>query len=169
MNVREAIRSRRSVRAFTSQPIPPDAVREMLEAAMQAPSAGNEQPWQFVVIDKRRILDTIPQISPYAPMCRVAPLAVLVCGDMRETRHPGYWVQDCSAATENLLLAAHDLGLGGVWTGVYPNQERVASFRDLLKLPEEIVPMALVAIGFPAEHAESAPRFSPSRVHLNGW
>jgi len=169
MNLKEVIHTRRSVRTFTSQAVPPQALEELLAAAMQAPSAGNEQPWQFVVIDDRRILDAIPQISPYAPMCRVAPLAVLVCGDMREAHHAGYWVQDCSAATENLLLTVHDLGLGAVWTGVYPNQERVASFRELLNLPEEIVPVALVAIGVPADRAESVPRFNPSRIHRNGW
>ena len=169
MDLRDAIHTRRSVRSFTAQPVPPEAERELLAAAMQAPSAGNEQPWQFVVIDDRGVLDEIPRISPYAPMCRVAPLAVLVCGDMREARHAGYWVQDCSAAVQNMLLTAHGLGLGAVWTGVYPNEERISAFRRLLALPEEVVPMALVVIGVPAESAPPADRFRAGRVHRNGW
>ena len=169
MDLRDAIYSRRSVRSFTSEPVTPEAVQELLGAAMQAPSAGNEQPWQFIVIDDRGLLDAIPQISPYAPMCRVAPLAVLVCGDRREVRHTGYWVQDCSAATENLLLTAHALGLGAVWTGVHPNDERERAFRALLGLPEEIVPMALVVLGVPAESGTPVLRFNPDRVHNNGW
>ena len=169
MNLKDAIEGRRSVRSFTSQPVPREAVDEMLRAAMQAPSAGNEQPWQFVVVDDRGILDAIPQISPYAPMCRVAPLAVLVCGDTREVRHTGYWVQDCSAATENMLLTAHGLGLGAAWTGVYPNEEREKAFRALLGLPEEIVPMALVVIGVPEESGPPVDRFRADRVHRNGW
>ncbi len=169
MIVRDAIHTRRSVRAFTAEPVGDSALREMLAAAMQAPSAGNEQPWQFVVIDERRVLDEIPLIAPYAPMCRVAPLAILVCGDMREVRHEGYWVQDCSAATENLLLTAHSLGLGAVWTGVHPNPAREAAFRRLLSLPEEVVPMALVVVGVPAELAPPSARFNAARVHRNRW
>ena len=169
MELKDAIHGRRSVRAFSAEPVPDSALHELLAAAMQAPSAGNEQPWQFVAIDDRGILDEIPEISPYAPMCRVAPLAVLVCGDMREVRHAGYWVQDCSAATENLLLTAHALGLGAVWTGVHPNPAREAGFRRLLFLPDEVVPMALVAIGVPAERPLPAPRFNAARVHRNGW
>ena len=169
MNTREAIHTRRSVRAFSPQPVPEEAIRELLEAAMQAPSAGNEQPWQFVVIDDREILDAIPEISPYAPMCRVAPLAILVCGDMHEAHHTGYWVQDCSAATQNLLLMAHDQGFGAVWTGVYPNPERVSGFQQLFHLPDKIVPMALVVIGVPLESAPPVLRFNPSRIHRNRW
>lgn len=169
METREAIHTRRSVRAFSPRPISEEAILELLEAAMQAPSAGNEQPWQFVVIRDREILDAIPDISPYAPMCRVAPLAILVCGDMREVRHAGYWVQDCSAATQNLLLMAHDLGFGAVWAGVYPNPERVSGFRQLLRLPEEIVPMALVVVGFPEQSGAPVPRFNSGRIHRDGW
>ena len=169
METREAIRTRRSARTFTPDPIPPAAVRALLEAAMQAPSAGNQQLWQFVVIDDRTLLDAIPVFAPYAPMCRSAPLAILVCGDLRETRHPGFWVQDCSAATENLLLAAHDLGLGAAWTGVHPSEARVAGFRGLLGLPDDVRPLALVVVGFAAEDREPVSRFREERVHRNGW
>ena len=169
MNTRDAIHTRRSVRAFSPQPVPATAIRELVEAAMQAPSTGNEQPWQFVVIDDRALLDGIPEILPYAPMCRVAPLAILVCGDMNEAHHTGYWVQDCSAATQNLLLMAHDLGLGAVWTGVYPNKERVSGLQEMLRLPAGIVPLALVVIGIPTDQAEPVARFRENRVHHNGW
>src|SRR5512137_531435 len=102
MDTREAIHSRRSLRQFTSDPVPEEVVRELLAAAMQAPSAGNQQPWHFVVVDDRRLLNAIPEVHPYAEMCREAPLAILVCGNLLDETHPGFWVQDCSAATQNL-------------------------------------------------------------------
>jgi nitroreductase len=169
LETREAIRTRRSVRTFTPDPVPQATVRALLEAAMQAPSAGNQQPWQFVVIDDRPLLDAIPAFAPYAPMCRTAPLAILVCGDLREVRHPGFWVQDCSAATQNLLLAAHDLGLGARWTGVHPRETLAAGFRRLLGLPDEVLPLALVVLGHPAERIEPVARFQADRIHTNAW
>ena len=116
MNTLDAIRTRRSVRKYAAgrKPVAPETVRILLEAAMAAPSAGNQQPWHFVVVDDPAILDQIPAIHPFAQMAREAPLAVLVCGDTSLEKHKGYWVQDCAAAVENLLLAAHDQGLGAV-------------------------------------------------------
>lgn len=117
MDALDAIMTRRSVRRFSSEPVDDATVRALLGAAMQAPSAANEQPWQFVVIDDRGALDAIPSFSPYAASVRGAPLGILVCADTRSLPFPGFWVQDCSAAIQNLLLAAHALGLGAVWTG----------------------------------------------------
>jgi len=165
----KALLSRRSIRKFTGQPVPEKIIIELLEAAMCAPSAGNEQPWQFVVIDRRPLLDEIPKFHPYAKMVLEAPVAVLVCGDMDRDLHKGYWVQDCSAATENLLIAAVEKGLGGVWVGIYPREARVQALRELLEIPENIVPFALIPLGYPAEEKQAANRFDAGRVHYNRW
>ncbi|MDD2321609.1 MAG: nitroreductase family protein [Geobacteraceae bacterium] len=165
----KAILSRRSIRSYTAQPVPEQLLIELLEAAMCAPSAGNEQPWQFVIIDRRDILDEIPKFHPYAGMVAEAPVAILVCGDLLRDTHRGYWVQDCAAATENILIAVADKGLGAVWVGLYPRDERVRAMRALLAIPESIVPFALIPLGYPAEDKPPANRFDAGRIHYNGW
>ena len=169
MEAMEAILTRRSIRQYTDRPVPDEVVTDLLKAAMAAPSAGNQQAWQFVAINEREILDEMPTIHPYSRMVKQAPLAILVCGDMALETNKGYWVQDCSAATQNLLLAAHANGLGAVWLGVYPREQRVVDFRKLLGLPGHVVPLALVSIGYPAEEKSPANRFDPAKVHYNGW
>jgi len=136
---------------------------------MSAPSACNAQPWQFVVIRDRKILKEVPRINPYAAMAEHAPLAILVCGDVSLEISAGYWVVDCAAAVQNLLLAAHTLGLGAVWTGVYPQQDRIEGFRNLLNLPQQVIPHSLIPMGYPAEEPADEDRFRPDRVHLDGW
>ena len=169
METLDAIKTRRSIRKFKPQLISREIILELLEAAMFAPSAGNEQPWQFVVLDDRKILDEVPRICSTASMCRQSATAVLVCGDATLEKYPGFWVLDCSAAVENLLLAAHALGLGAVWVGVYPLSDRVEAFRRLLALPPEITPFALVALGYPDEVPVQPERYKEERVHYNGW
>ena len=165
----DAILTRRSIRHYTAQPVAEELITGFLKAAMAAPSAGNEQPWEFVVLTERTILDRIPSFHPYAAMLKEAPAAILVCGDLAREKHEGYWVQDCSAATENILIAVNEEGLGAVWLGIYPREERVRGLRQLLSIPETIVPFALVAIGYPAEKKEPADRFDASRLHYNSW
>lgn len=169
MEAMEVILSRRSIRKYTEQPVPDEAIKELLEAAMSAPSAGNQQPWHFVVIKDRGILDEIPKYHPYSEMLKEASVAILVCGDVRSEKHKGYWVQDCSAATENLLIAVEAKGLGAVWLGVYPREERVAGIRKLLGLPEHVVPLSLVPVGYKGEQKPPANRYDASKVHHNGW
>ncbi|MEO0109926.1 MAG: nitroreductase family protein [candidate division WOR-3 bacterium] len=169
MEAIECILTRRSIRKYKREPIPKEVIKELLTCAMAAPSARNEQPWHFIVITDRSLLDQIPKIHPYAQMVKEAPLAILVCGDLRLVNHEGYLVQDCSAATQNLLLAAHAQGLGAVWLGVYPREERINPFRKLFSLPENIIPVSLVAIGYPAERKEREDRYQESRVHYNFW
>ena len=169
MEVMKAILTRRSIRQYTAQPVPDEVITDLLRAAMSAPSAGNQQAWQFVVVDDRQILDEIPTIHPYSQMLKQAPVAILVCGDRALETNKGYWVQDCSAATQNLLLAAHARGLGAVWLGVYPREERVAALREIFGLPEHVVPLALVSVGYPAEEKPAANRYAPARVHRNRW
>jgi nitroreductase len=169
METLQAIKTRRSIRKFLDKPVSSETVRVLLEAAMFAPSAGNEQPWQFIVLDDRKFLDEVPGICATASMCRQSALAILVCSDFALEKYPGFWVQDCSAAVENLLLAAHALGLGAVWAGVYPLNDRVEAFRRLLGLPDEITPFALVVLGYPNEAPVAPKRYRDERVHYNGW
>jgi len=169
MDALQAMLTRRSIRRYTDDPVPPDQVDRLLAAAMAAPSAGNQQPWHFVVIRERALLDAIPKFHPHSGMLREAPLALLVCGDLSLEKYEGYWIQDCSAATENLLLAAHAEGLGAVWLGLHPRPERVQGMRELLGLPESVIPLALIALGHPAEAKDPASRFDPSRVHHDRW
>jgi nitroreductase len=165
----EAILSRRSIRRYTDKPVPEEVIKELLEAAMSAPSASNEQPWQFVIIDERRILDEIPRFHPYAHMLKEASWAIAVCGDLNLEMVSGYWVQDCSAATQNILIAANARGLGAVWLGVYPREERAEAVQKLLGLPEHVMPLCFISIGYPAEEKPPANRYDGSRVHRNRW
>jgi nitroreductase len=169
MDALEAIQTRRSVRRYVAKQIDDEIVQRLLSAAMSAPSAANEQPWEFIVIKDREMLDAIPTFSPFAMMAAHAPLGILVCADTRNVIIPRFWVQDCSAATQNLLIAAHALGLGAVWTGVYPMDDRVAGFAKHCQLPEGVVPLAFVVVGYPAETPPPQNRFDQDRIHLNLW
>ncbi|KIH76496.1 Nitroreductase [Geoalkalibacter ferrihydriticus] len=160
---------RRSIRKYTPELVSDEDMEELLRAAMAAPSAGNAQPWYFVILTERRLLEAIADFHPYAAMARHAPAAILVCGDPSLEKYPGFWVQDLSAAVENLLLAAQSKGLGAVWVGIYPTEERVEKMRELLAIPPNIIPFALVPFGHPAETKPPAERFNPARVFRNGW
>ncbi len=163
------IRSRRSIRKYTGEEVTDEQVTELLRAAMSAPSAANQQPWRFVAIRSQERRELIPTFHPHASMTPSASVVIAVCGDLRELRIPERWVQDCSAATQNLLLAAHDMGLGAVWLGVYPTEERVEGVRRLLELPDYIMPLSMVAVGHPAEEPLAADRFEPEYVHYDRW
>ncbi len=164
-----SIFTRRSIRKYTNAVVSKDDITYLLKAAMAAPSAGNQQPWQFIVIQDRNILNEIPNFHPYSKMLLEAPLAIVVCGDVSVEKHKGMWVQDCSAATQNILLAAESKNLGAVWLGVYPSEERVNQVKKLLNLPEEIIPLSIIAVGHPAEQKEPADRYDEGRVHLDKW
>ena len=165
----ESILTRRSIRKYTDQPVPEALVTDLLRAAMAAPSAGNQQPWQFVVVRDRGVLEVIASANPYGVMAREAPAVVVVCGDLELETRPDFWVQDCSAATQNLLLAAHARGLGAVWCGTYPREERMGPIAAVLGLPPHIVPFAVVPIGYPAERPAPVDRYDPGRVHVDRW
>jgi len=169
MDAIEAIHTRRSIRKFQDKPVSPDLVKEIIKAGTSAPSAGNEQPWHFVVVTDRALLDRIPEVHPYAAMSREAQVGILVCGDLSLEKYLGYWVQDCSAAIQNMLIAIHALGLGAVWTGVYPTEDRVPNFRKMFDLPDNIVPLAFVPIGYPAQELPPQDRYKEERVHHNRW
>ena len=169
MDALEALNTRRSIRKFKQGKISKDTINKILETGMSAPSAINEQPWHFVVIDKQELIDKILKFHPHASMAKQATIAILVCGDLKLEKAKGFWVQDCSAATQNILLAVHALGLGAVWIGVYPRQKRINGFRKLLNLPENIIPFAFIPIGHPAEKPFKAERFEKQRIHYNKW
>ncbi len=163
------ITGRRSIRKYKSGEIKQEDINTVLRAAMSAPSAGNAQPWHFIVIDKKEILHKVAENHPYAKMAKEASLGILVCAEPAVEKYKGFWVQDCAAAVENLLLAVHQLRLGAVWVGVYPNESYMKPFRELLHLPEGILPFAFVPIGYPAEKKEPAERFDETKIRYNGW
>lgn len=165
----DTLLTRRSIRKFKSTPVSADMIDKIIRAGMSAPSAGNEQPWHFVILDDRKMLDEIMKFHPHAAMLKESTVALLVCCDMNQEKHKGYWVQDMSAATENMLLAAHELGLGSVWLGVHPREDREAGFRKLLDLPGNIVPFSLLPIGHADEKKGPAERYQRERVHNNKW
>lgn len=164
------IMTRRSIRKYTGQPVEEEKIRLLLRAAMAAPSARNIQPWEFIVLTSRESIDRLATFSPHVGMLKESPLAIVVCGRTDpETGSPDYWVIDCAAAVQNALLAAHALGLGGVWLGVHPRRERQDVLKQLLKLPEDIVPHSVMSIGYPAEQKEPANRYREERVHRETW
>lgn len=169
MDILEAIRTRRSIRKYTRQPVSEQQVRTLLDAAMMAPSALNAQPWHFVVITVRSMLDQIGADNHNAEMTKDAALAILVCADLKLEQAPGFWPQDCSAAVQNLLLAAHALGLGAVWTGIYPQEKSIDGYRRLFQLPDHIVPHSLIPVGYPAESPATEDRYRQDRVHRDRW
>ncbi|MDE6654581.1 MAG: nitroreductase family protein [Muribaculaceae bacterium] len=169
----ENIMTRTSVRQYDSErTISSDTVEILLRAAMAAPTAVNKQPWQFVVLDEREAIDSLCTYLPYAKMLEHAPLAIVTCGDLTkaiEGEGETYWIQDVSAATENLLLAAHALGLGAVWTGLYPISDRVKGVQKALGMPDSIVPLAVVPVGYPAMDQSPKDKWDSAKVHYNKY
>lgn len=164
-----AILNRKSIRKYKDIKVSDDIVEDLLRAAMQAPSAGNGQPWEFVVLRDKEVMKKITEIHPYSKMLLNADVAIVVCGDESKEVFKGYWVQDCSAATENILLTAEDNGLGAVWLGVYPIEDRVAALQKLLNLPESVKPLSIIPLGYPDEEKEAVDRFNKERIHYDRW
>lgn len=161
---------RRSIRKYTEEDISDRSIKELLKAAMAAPTAGNQQPWAFIVVKNRQVLKEIPKFHPKAPMLANAPAAIVVCGvPEKEIKYSGFWPQDCSAATQNILIEAQYLGLGAVWIGIYPNEERVIKLRALLDIPGEIIPLSIVALGHPKHTLGPSERYDENNVHYEKW
>lgn len=169
MDALEVIFTRRSIRKFTGEPVAPEAIKTLLEAAMSAPTAAGVQPWRFIVVTDRAMLDAIPEVHPAASMVREAPLAILVCGDTTSETYGSYWVQDCSAAMQNLLLAARALELGSCWCGIHSRPQREEGIRKLFKLPPEISPLGLAVIGHPAAPFTTKDRYDETKIRQNVW
>jgi len=170
MDAIEVILSRRSIRKYKKKAVPKKLIDELLNAAMHAPSACNEQPWHFVIINNREVLNEVPKYHPHSHMIREAPVAIVVCVDLNLTKEDKvWWVQDCSAAAENILIAAQAKGLGAVWLGVYPKDDRVKGTQGLLALPQNVIPLCIIPIGYPAEEKPYESRYQSSRIHYNCW
>ncbi|MBO5862225.1 MAG: nitroreductase family protein [Bacteroidales bacterium] len=169
--VLENIHARKSVRQFTDEPVSQEHIETMLKAAMAAPTAVNYQPWRFVVITERARLDAMAEVLPYAKMLKQAPLAIVVCGETTwfEGRENTYWQQDCSAATQNILLAAEALGLGAVWTGVYPNMELARPLAEFLGLPGTVQPLCCIPIGHHDGTTQPKDKWKPENIHYEKW
>lgn len=162
--------TRRSIRKYTDEPVNDEQLQKLLRAAMYAPSAGNEKPWHFVVVKDRNKLDNITNFHQYTQMLKEAPMAIMVCADTSNVKYDGaFWVQDISACIQNILLQGEALGLGTCWCGVYPKEEYVKETSKLVNLPHHIVPVAIVAVGHPAEEREVRERYNPDRVHYENW
>jgi len=169
MDALQAIFTRRSIRQFKSDAVSEQDLETILRAAMSAPSAGNAQEWHFVCITDRATLARIPAIQPHSRMLLEAPLAILVCAEVGREKHEGFWPQDCAAATQNILLAAHALGLGACWMGLHPRVTWRDGIATLLGVPTGVLPLALVAIGHPKALKDPAERFDPARIHREHW
>lgn len=163
--------ARRSVRRYAGEPVTDAEIRDLLEAAMAAPSAVAKDPWHFVVVRGRAALDKLADVLPNGPMLRQADAAIVVCGDLARAHRnlESYLIQDCSAAVQNILLAASMLGLGACWLGVHPNEERMGPIRQQFGIPAAILPFAAIALGRPAEFPDPRTRFRAEAVHQGKW
>jgi nitroreductase len=169
MEAIQAMLSRRSIRKYTGEPLTKEQIDTLLKCAMAAPSASNQQPWQFIVVTDKEKKNAIPTIQAYSKMVLEAPVAIIVCGDSAVWKGPAMWPQDCSAATQNILLAAHAMGLGACWCGVFPHENIMQSLRELLGIPATAYPFCIIAVGHSAEEKPPAERYNAARVHQDKW
>ena len=169
MDALECIHTRRSIRKYLDKEVSDELIEKILRAGMIAPSAANQQPWHFIVIKDRKILDSFPKMHKYTAMCKTAQAAIIVCADTSPSEFKQFWPQDCAACTQNMLLAIHDLGLGGVWVGLYPREEYIKTFSESFKLPKNIIPFSLIPIGYPAVGSTRQDRYNKDRVHNDRW
>lgn len=165
------ILNRKSVRNFTNVPVTKPQLELIVKAGMSAPSARNIQPWSFIVVTERPQLDALAERLPSAKMLFEASAAIVVCGTPEKSgEHPeGFWIQDCSAATQNILLAVESMGLGGVWTAAYPRMDRVNAVKAVLSIPDDIFPLNVIPIGYPKGEHRPAEKFKPERIHWEKW
>ena len=170
----EALRpilERRSCRSYTDQPVSDEILQTLLRAGMVAPSAKNSQPWEFLVLRDEKLKAAVSAVGTHWGMLKDAPLGILVLANLKDYKatHTDFFVQDCSAATQNILLAAQAVGLGGVWLGLYPNEERILEMRKLCGIPEDIIPVTLVSIGYPAQTPHPHTTFHAEKVHYDRY
>ncbi len=170
----DCIMTRASVRSYTDEQINDSLVNKILRAGMAAPTAANQQPWQFIVVNEQNLKDSITAAFEYTKMVEKCSFAVVVCGDMDnlfkgDIPDGGFWVEDCSAASENMLLAAHALGIGGVWCGIYPLKDREQRLRSILNLPPNLTPLNVMAFGYPAQPVAPKDKWIPSKIHYNAF
>jgi len=169
MKVQEALLNRRSIRKYKDQKISKEDIDKILKSAMYAPSAMNLQAWHFVVIDDREILiETVKSIH-YAEMLKQSAVAILVCGDASIEKNESWLLQNCSASTQNILLSAHGLGIGSCWVAIHGMDDVYKNIKGQFKLPEDIVPVSLISLGYPDEQVTTEERFKEDKIHCNRW
>lgn len=168
MEAIDAILTRRSVRQFNDQEVDDDIINTILEAGMNAPSAMNTQPWHFIVVRDKNLLNQIADKIKNAHPCSEATVAIIACGDL-DIEYKNNWPHDVSAATQNILLATRALGLGAVWCGIHPNEEKIAHIKELFALPDNIIPLCVIPIGYGDKEQKKLHRFQPDRVHFDHW
>jgi nitroreductase len=168
MNALDAIMGRRSIRKYTGKIIPDKDIKTLLKAAMNAPTAHNNMPWHFIVVDDRKILDKIPEYHQYSKMLVNASHAIVVLGD-HNLQDTDFWIHDCAAASENILIAAHAMGLGAVWLGVHPGEDLIKGTKELLGIPEHVTPLGIISLGVPDEEKPPRENYNEERVHRNKW
>jgi nitroreductase len=170
MELIEGIVSRRSIRRYTGERIDDDIIISMIRAGMYAPSANNTRPWHFIVVDDRTLINKIMNFHPYSSMLSKASHAIIVCGDEKLQNGPGYYLLDCSAASQNILLAAHGLGVGAVWLGIEPRSDRKSAVKEIFGLPEHIHPVSIISVGVPEKIPGKKPdRFEQDKIRRNRW
>lgn len=170
METIKAIMSRRSFHQFKDTPVTDEQIKIILEAAMNAPSAGDGRPWHFVVVKDRAKLDMLADtVDQGNAMFREAQAAIVVCGDPSKEGFPGFYPQDCSCACQNIYLAAHDLGLGTVWIATWGVPPRIAGIKQVCNVPDSVEPFAVFPIGVPNEDLPAEYRYDESRVHFETW
>jgi len=169
METLKAILTRRSIRKYSNKNIPEEYYELLLKAAMHAPSARNRQPWHFIIISDRNILNKLAAVSPSWKMLETAASAIVVCGDLNLEDAESFIIQDCAAATQNILLAAHESGLGSVWLGVHPREDRLKPLIQILQIPGHVLPVSMVSLGKPDEDREQPDRYNIERIHQDSW
>lgn len=169
MDVLEAIFTRRSIRKFTGEQISEKDVETILRAAFHAPSANNHQPWEFIIIKDKVKFEKIANVHTYAQMLHQADVCIIVCGDNNKQPRTGFLIEDCSAAIENILLAAHGIGLGAVWCGLYPVPNLIEEMKAICKLPDSIVPVGMVVLGHKGEEKKINNRYNVTKLHYEEW
>ncbi len=168
-----SIHERRSVRTYTDERVPSETLSKLVEAGMAAPSAADRRPWAFVIVTQRETLDALGDLLTYGTMLRKAPAAIALCGlpelGIEDNVENAYWIQDVSAASQNVLLAAEAMGLGAVWVGIYPVDDRVEKVRQQLGLPDEVVPFSIIPVGFPLGQHRPKDKYDERRIHWEHW
>lgn len=168
MEALEAILSRRSIRKYTGERVSEGIVSSLLKAGMAAPSAHNRRPCHFIVVDDRELMLGVLEYHPFSKMLEFASHAIVVLGD-NDVQDSDFWIHDCSAAIENILIAAHSLGVGAVWLGVHPSEKLISGTKELFNVPGNVTPLGIVSLGYPAEEKNPRDNYNPDRVHRNRW
>lgn len=169
MDIQEALLNRRSIRKYKAQKISKDDLDSILKAAMYAPSAMNLQAWHFILIENRDVLNETTKSIPYAEMLEKSAAAILVCGDSLIEKNESWLLQNCSAATQNILLSAHGLGIGSCWIAIHGMDDVYKNIKSQFRLPENIIPVSLISLGSPDETVKAEERFKQDKIHYNKW